>query len=68
MLRVTFIIVFEWDFVIIMNMTKKIETKNDSKEFDRFKEFTRKLVAVPKDEILRREKAEKENKKEKTKN
>lgn len=46
-------------------MKKKAETKKDNKEFARFKEFTRQLVAVPKDEILRREKAEKEAKKEK---
>jgi hypothetical protein len=46
-------------------MKKKIETKQDGKEFERFEEFTRKLVAVPKDEILRREKAEKEEKKAK---
>jgi hypothetical protein len=30
-----------------------------SKEFKRFEEFTRKLVSVPKEEINRREQAEK---------
>jgi hypothetical protein len=46
-------------------MKKKIEMKNDGKEFERFDEFLTKLVKVPKDEILRREKEEKERKKKK---
>ncbi len=44
-------------------MKKKIETKKDGKEFERFDEFLTELVKVPKDEILRREKEEKERKK-----
>lgn len=46
-------------------MSKKAETKQDGKEFERFDEFLTELVKVPKDEILRREKAEKEKKKAK---
>ena len=41
-------------------MKKEIETKKDGKEFERFDEFLTELVKVPKDEILKREKAEKE--------
>lgn len=49
-------------------MKKKVEMKNDGKEFERFDEFLTELVKVPKDEILRREKEEKErNKARKTK-
>jgi hypothetical protein len=36
---------------------------NDGKEFERFDEFLTELVKVPKDEILKREKAEKEKNK-----
>lgn len=41
-------------------MKKKIETKQDGKEFERFDKFLIELVKVPKDEILEREKAEKQ--------
>lgn len=41
-------------------MKKKIEMKQDGKEFERFDEFLTKLVQVPKNEILKREKEEKE--------
>jgi hypothetical protein len=41
-------------------MSKKIETKPDGKEFERFDEFLTELVKVPKDVILKREKEEKE--------
>jgi hypothetical protein len=44
-------------------MKKKAETKSDSEAFKRFEDFTRRLVAVPKEEIKRREQAEKEKKK-----
>lgn len=39
-------------------MKKKIETKNDGKEYERFDGLLRQVVSVPKDEILRREKLE----------
>lgn len=44
-------------------MKKEIEMKQDGKEFERFEDFVRQIVRVPKDEILRREKAEKEKNK-----
>ncbi|HEV7643335.1 MAG TPA: hypothetical protein VGO50_05265 [Pyrinomonadaceae bacterium] len=37
-------------------MTKKIETKKDGKDFERFEDLVRKVVSVPKSEIDRREK------------
>jgi hypothetical protein len=43
-------------------MKKKVEMKNDGKEFERFENLLREVVKVPKDEILKREKAEKESK------
>jgi len=43
-------------------MTKKIETKKDGKEFERFDDLLRKVVSVPKSELDRREKAEKKKK------
>lgn len=43
-------------------MKKKIETKKDGKDFDRFDDLLRKVVNVSKDEINEREKAEKEMK------
>lgn len=46
-----------------MDTKKKIEMKQDGKEFERFDAFLTELVKVPKDEILRREKAEKERNK-----
>jgi hypothetical protein len=49
-------------------MKKKVEIKQDGKEFERFDELLSKVVKVPKDEILEREKAEKEkNKRRKAK-
>ncbi len=45
-------------------MTKKIETKKDGKEFERFEDFVRKIVRVPKSEL---DKHEKEYKKEREK-
>lgn len=46
-------------------MKKKIETKKDGKDFERFDELLRTVVKVPKDEINRREQAEKECKERK---
>ena len=43
-------------------MKKEIETKQDNEEFKRFDDLLRKIVSVPKDEINRREKAEKKKK------
>ena len=43
-------------------MKKKIETKQDGKEYDRFEDLLREVVQVPKDEIQRREKEEIERK------
>ncbi len=43
-------------------MKKKIETKNDGKEFERFEHFVREIVKVPKDVILKREQEEKQKK------
>lgn len=43
-------------------MKRKIETKQDGKEFARFDEFLTELVKVPKSEINEREKAERQNK------
>lgn len=45
-------------------MKKKVEMKNDGKEFERFDEALRQIIKVPKDEILRREKEEKEKRKQ----
>lgn len=44
-------------------MKKQVETKQDGKEYERFDKFLTELVKVPKDEILRREKEEKERNK-----
>ena len=44
-------------------MKKEVEMKNDGKDFDRFENLLREVIKVPKDEILRREKAEKEKRK-----
>ena len=44
-------------------MKKKLEMKNDGKEFERFEELLSQVIKVQKDEILRREKAEKEKNK-----
>jgi hypothetical protein len=43
-------------------MKKKIELKNDGKEFERFENLLSEVVKVPKEEILKREKEEKERK------
>ena len=43
-------------------MKKKIETKKDGKEFERFDDLLRHVVKVPKDEINRREQEEKQKK------
>ncbi len=37
-------------------MSKKIETKKEGKEFDRFNDLFKKVIKVPKSEIDRREK------------
>ena len=44
-------------------MKKEIEMKNDGKDYERFEAMLRQVLSVPKDEILRREKEEKERKK-----
>ena len=44
-------------------MKNKVETKKDGKEFERFDNLLSQVVKVPKDEILRREKEEKERSK-----
>lgn len=44
-------------------MKKKVETKQDGSDFARFDEFLTELVKVSKNEILKREKAEKERNK-----
>jgi hypothetical protein len=44
-------------------MKKEIETKQDGKESERFESLLRQVLSVPKDEILAREKAEKERNK-----
>ena len=46
-------------------MKKQIVFKHDGEEFERFNEFLTELVKVPKDEILKREKEEKERNKAK---
>jgi hypothetical protein len=48
-------------------MIKRIETKKDGKEFERFDDLLRHVVSVPKEEINRRERAEKEKKEAKKK-
>ncbi len=45
-------------------MKKEIETEKDGKEFERFENLLRQVISVPKDEILKREKAEKEKRKQ----
>ncbi len=44
-------------------MKKEIETKQDGNEFERFNDFGRKLVSVPKKEIDRREREYQEQRK-----
>lgn len=48
-------------------MKKEIETKKDGKEFERFEQLLSQVVKVPKREIIRREKAEKQRKEAKKK-
>ncbi len=48
-------------------MKKKVEMKQDGKEFERFNDLLSKVVSVSKDEILEREKAEKQKKEAKKK-
>jgi hypothetical protein len=43
-------------------MKKKVETKKDGKEFERFDDLLSQVVKVPKSEIDKREKEEKERK------
>lgn len=43
-------------------MKTKVNTKTDGKQFERFDRLLREVISVPKDEILRREKQEKERK------
>lgn len=43
-------------------MEKRVETKKDGKEFERFDDLLRKVIAVPKEEINKREQAEKHKK------
>jgi len=43
-------------------MKTEVETKNDGKEFKRFDDLLRKVIAVPKEEINKRERVEKEHK------
>ncbi|HEX8735517.1 MAG TPA: hypothetical protein VF721_09355 [Pyrinomonadaceae bacterium] len=45
-------------------MKKKTEIKEDDKSFERFETLLQKVIRVPKDEILEREKAEKEKRKQ----
>ena len=47
-----------------MIMKRKTEIKEDDKSFERFETLLRKVISVPKDEILEREKAEKEKNKQ----
>jgi len=49
-------------------MKKKIETKKDGKEFERFDDLLRKVVNVPKSEIDKREKDYQKQKKKGKKN
>lgn len=44
-----------------------VETKKDGKEFERFDDLLRKVISVPKDEINKREAAEKTKQKVKKK-
>ncbi len=48
-------------------MKKKVETKQDGREFARFDDLLRQVVKIPKDEINKREKAEKQKKEAKKK-
>ena len=45
-------------------MKKKTEIKEDDKSFERFETLLRKVISVPKNEILEREKDEKEKRKQ----
>jgi hypothetical protein len=48
-------------------MKKQVEIKQDKKSFERFNDLFRKVISVPKEELNRREKADKERKKKKEK-
>jgi hypothetical protein len=48
-------------------MKKKVEMKKDGKGFERFDDLLRHVVSVPKDELDKREKADKEKKEAKKK-
>lgn len=41
---------------------KKLEMKNDGKDFERFENLLRQVISVPKEELKRRELEEKEEK------
>lgn len=41
---------------------KKVEMKNDGKDFERFESLLREVISVPKEELKRREEAEKQKK------
>lgn len=41
---------------------KKVEVKNDGKDFERFDNLFRQVITVSKEELKRREKAEKQRK------
>lgn len=43
-------------------MNTKDKTKQNENKFNRFEKFVREIVHVPKEEILKREKAEKQKK------
>ena len=44
-----------------MNTETDTKKKTESKEFERFDDLLRKVISVPKDEIKKREKTEKES-------
>lgn len=49
-----------------IKMKKELEMKNDGKDFTRFENLLRQVISVPKEELRRREEAEKQKKKAKT--
>jgi hypothetical protein len=51
---------------ISLEEIKKIEMKNDGKDFQRFNALLKQVISVPREEILRREKAEKKAKEKKS--
>ncbi len=46
-------------------MKKKVEMKNDGKDYPRFENLLREVMSVPKEELKRREETEKQKKKAK---